>query len=234
MEHANIVAKIVKLLALAKGRGATPHEAAAAASAVQTLLLEHELTMKDVEAAARSPYTEERPHLLSSSRYRQDWESCLVKMISEHCLCLSVHLCPGRQVSVIGRAHQVAVAIHLIVFLRREIVRLARIQMPPMWKRSRREKWERNFAFGVICTVRQRLEQQRTAMPGEVTALVRRSDLALRAEVARRFPRATDGKKIKPRVSSAYVAGRFAGAGIPLSHAVAGPAPPIGALAGEV
>ncbi len=219
-----IVSKIAKLLALARGKGATPGEAAAAAAKVQELLLEHELSMEQVERAAEaSCYGEERHRLLSGRYHRAQWESVLVRTVAENLLCTVIQIGDSREVALIGRAHVIAVAVHLYVYLQREIARLARAEAPHYRKHSARDRWERKFALGAIVAIGQRLRARRHEAQADsaMGALVLHTKAALEREVARRYPRLRDGGSIRPRHDSiAWMAGLLAGRGIPLDDAV--------------
>lgn len=218
-----IVAKIGKLLGLARGRGATAGEAAAAAAKVQELLLEHNLTMEHVgDAAAASCYEEECHRLLSASSYRSGWESVLARIVGKNLLCAVIRVNASREVLFIGKPHNIAAAVHLVVYLQREIARRAAAGAPRYRRRSSRDRWRQRFSFGAVHEIGRRLEEERIAMRGEVVALVLRTDAALEAEVKRRHPDLRLSRVTKDRIdSAAYFQGRLAGRGIPLRNPVA-------------
>lgn len=134
-ELAAIVAKIHKLLAISEDRGASENEAALAASHVQRLLAEHNLSMATVEAAGGSSGSagqRKRGTVERKQVYR--WQRELMETLAKLNYChLTLRWKLTNSTSrafdgyeLVGRASNVATVEHLFDYLLAAIERLAR------------------------------------------------------------------------------------------------------------
>lgn len=124
---ADIVDKIRKLRAMAEG-STNEAEAASFADKVQKMLLEHNLTTDDIETVEDDKIAEED----FGEKYIDPWRRCLAGAVARFYMCefCNDHVWDGKNYhksfTIIGKAHNRAVAISMYHYLTTTTVRLAK------------------------------------------------------------------------------------------------------------
>ena len=158
-----IVRLVRELRALSEGTD-SPHEAAAAAARAQRLLLDHNLTVGDLDRLdeIEDPLVEHKSLFATGNRRVESWRQILVQSVAKACLCewmTSFFRDPApRTYSFIGRRSNVEVALYSYACLERQVTALADAE------RARRRKaklpvkgYIQNYCEGVVHTIQQRL-----------------------------------------------------------------------------
>lgn len=220
----SVLGRIRKLQRLS--RSSNEHEAALAVAKMQGLLFAHNLSLE----ALRDPseYVEEGREVGGRM-----WAQRLFASLCHNNFCQPLHGHPGYMVAV-GRRENVAAVNEMFVYLVREIERIATIA----YREYRRtdpwpegvKAWKGAFRSGVVGAIHTRLQAQRerdiqkvsTSMVGTEagTVVIRRLDLALQEEVARRYPNirpASNRRRAWLVSSSGYEAGQAAGRDLSLT-----------------
>ncbi|MFN2464287.1 MAG: DUF2786 domain-containing protein [Candidatus Dormibacteria bacterium] len=218
-----VVERIRKLQQLS--RSSNEHEAAAAAAKMQELLFDHNLSIESLNDPAE--WVEEKREIGA-----RVWARRLYITICRNNFCEPL-LGYGGRISAIGKRENVQSVNAVFIYLVREIERIAgtayagyRGEAP--WPETARE-WKAAFRLGAVAAIIGRLRAQRATdvqkieaavIGGESgTAIITRLDLALKAEVARRYPFLRTAPQRASRISSGagYSAGVAAGTRMSLS-----------------
>ena len=208
-------------------RSANEHEAALAAAKMQEILFAHNLSIE----ALRDPseYVETEREIGA-----RVWAQRLFATLCHNNFCQPLHGRAGFMYAV-GRRENVEAVNQLFVYLAGEIDRFARAA----YRRHRlagpdpepARPWTAAFRNGAVLSIAERLREQRerdiarltpsVAIPQDGTAIIRRLDQELAAEVARRYPNAGRhrGHRTWVRSSSGYREGQAAGARMSLARA---------------
>lgn len=213
-EQETILSKIRKLLTLAKDKAATPGEAAAAAARAQALLFEHKLSLVDVESKTgeKEAYGKEDTKL-GGAKNMMKWRQTLMFAVARYNFCRAISLGSSGVMSLIGKPTDVEFVKWLYGYLVEEIDRLARLYATAHAAPNNREPMIRQFAVGAVGVIRQRLAEQRQkdeVATQQSTALVLVTDAAVKAAVAKWFPKLSSVAGAKAAVNSAFHAGRAA------------------------
>ncbi|MEA2681785.1 MAG: hypothetical protein QOK05_113 [Chloroflexota bacterium] len=196
------------------------HEAALAAAKMQELLFRHNLSME----ALRDPseYVEEQRHV-----GRRIWARRLLVSLCRNNFCEPLHSSWGGDLFIVGRRDNVAAVNLMFAYLVGEIDRLARTSYAEYktntpWPEPGKT-WCLAFRSGAVVSITGRLRDQRerdinkvsTSVVGAETgtAIIRRLDAELSAEVTRRHPHLTAhrGSMSTIRSWSGFKAGQVAG-----------------------
>ena len=234
-----VLEKVKKLLRLADiSRGATPAEAATAAAKAQALLLEHNLCVEDVGDL----HKDEKPEEIGREIFGLDatyqtatWHSRLMYRIARPLLCRSVYYLAEQRVSLIGKPSNVAVVKYLYGYLYRQIEIMA-VEYQKTWREATRYKEgvvspndsaraKKDFCCGCVDTIGDRLDEQyakHSTSSDNSRALVVVSDKALQEAVKKHHPKVTKQKENRQHDMTSRLAGRVAGATIPLRTGVDG------------
>jgi len=194
MDRDTILDKIAKLLQLSVGKGATVHEAAAAAAAAAGLMEKYRIEQAEVDQLRDDQ---------NGDSLRDDdpldvlgkpvlWKITLGIGIAKLNYCRLVALSTrGRSKAsliLIGHRQDVAVVRQLYTYLRREIERLARASVAAerrsrdRWSRAEATLWGTSFRIGAVLEIVIRLrhakaqQRQAAASGGSERALVRLGD----------------------------------------------------------
>ena len=225
---APVLERIRKLQRLA--RSANEHEAALAAAKMQELLFKHNLSVE----ALRDPseYIEDQRHVGG-----RVWARRLMVSICKNNFCEPLHSTWGGEIFIVGRRENVNAVNEMFEYLVREVDRLARsayadYKRSTPWPESGRS-WCAAFRSGAVVTISARLRAQRELDVGKIaaavvgtetgTAIIRRLDVELQAEVARRHPRLGTRRYYSSDIRSwsGFQAGQAAGGRIAL-HSTGG------------
>lgn len=233
MVEDTILKKIKKLLALSN-KNSNENEAAAAAAKAQELLLQHNLSMAQVE----STDFEKREHVSHEYReiFRQNrinWKVDLANTVAMANLC-SI-LTSGRRLIWIGKPSNIEVAEYLWATLsddlesicdRRwnEIVRLRAMEketgINPFKDYSllyvHGKTWKNSFYYGAINTISQRLNETKKNLRvnENMNALIVTSDKEVEAYIKKTWPRLNHNNNSVRIYGSAYESGKAAGRNI--------------------
>ena len=190
----DIIDRITKLLALATSP--YEHEAAAAATKAQELLMEHNLRLEDVKTVHKSPDIPIEQIAIGSSSRKVYWKGSIANAIANANFCKMWWL--GGRMIVAGRSHNVAIALSLYDYLTNTIERLAadgvkaekqawRIYLSqiegtgiepiaePNWRR-----WKASFITGCSKRLSERIDAQTKRINAEVIRYTAVTGLACR------------------------------------------------------
>jgi len=220
-----VLERIRKLQRLS--RSGNEHEAALAASKMQELLFKHNLSIETLSEP--SEYVEEKRELGS-----RVWARRLMVGLCRNNFCEPLRAAWGGEIFIVGRRENVTAVNEMFVYLVGEINRLAKgsykdYKVGTPWPENA-NSWCSAFRSGAVATINGRLRAQReldvakiaTTVVGDETgtAIIRRLDIELKAEVSRRHPRLgtrrDQGSAIRSR--SGFQAGQAAGGRIALNR----------------
>jgi hypothetical protein len=229
MTDETILQRVKKLLALAHGRNATSGEAAAAAAKAQALLLEHNLTLAQVQGMPEpEQYGKANMHLGEASSFTIGWHRDLMFAVARYNFCRAVSYTGTHWIGLIGRPHDVEVVQWLYQYLSREIARLAKdaqAQHGPRGSAGASAAFGRAFCIGAVREIANRMaaaRRQAERAGAATTALVHVSAQALEAAFQRHFPKVQKTQGARPKDATAYLLGREAGRRIPLNRPMPG------------
>lgn len=156
--------KITKLLALAEGKGATPAEAANAASAAQALMERYRVTRATVEMSEDEPIVESAA--IWRGGRQVSWIQLLADGLARIYDCRILIDRSPASMMVVGHESDVVVVGYLFTYLQREIERLGRIALKkaPAVGRGGRRRWVANFRVGAAATICRRLKERRASL----------------------------------------------------------------------
>jgi hypothetical protein len=179
-----IIQKIKKLLSLSQS--SNQHEAALAASMAQKFMLEHKLSIGDIDLAGaeKSPVSEVFVTDDMGAFKMMAWKGTLLYGISLLNGCTTLRY-PKNRFQLIGRESDRQVVEYLACFLMREIERLAFADYEAQGFQDKKGRWNWAQAFGVgaarIIIQRMRDEQKEMEQSDtRVTALIVRENAALK------------------------------------------------------
>ncbi len=178
-----------ELRALSEGT-TSPHEAASAAAKAQALLLEHNLSLTDVEALDEStdPLVETKRSFAGTRRRIESWRHMLVQAVARSCLCewmTNFYSEPGpRTFSFIGRQSNVEVATYSYECLERQVQSLAEAEKKSRQRQKRPVRgYIQNYCEGIVHTIQAkqlagRQEFERTSETGRSVVVTRSTEAA--------------------------------------------------------
>ncbi|HWS84280.1 MAG TPA: DUF2786 domain-containing protein [Ktedonobacteraceae bacterium] len=213
-----VLAKIKKLLALSTS--SNPNEAAAAAAKAQELLMQHNLTLSQVETEVQA------------SSYKQDfvgtgsrvWKRLLLAVIARNNFCEAIYDSQKSHVIVIGEAHNQEVVTYLYAYLIAQLEPMAVAAYNQSSRTVHAKSWLDSFYIGAVESVSDRLEahkQEMVAASNECRSLVVVKDAELQDAVQKLYPHTRKGSAKRIRSSTGYDEGLEAGKRVPLNKAVA-------------
>jgi hypothetical protein len=191
-----VLRRIKHLLNKTVENGCTEGEALAALEKAQELLLNHNLSMGDVDAASKAEYArsgekvgEER--VRSEQKYIPFWMLYLGQHIAKHNFCRTL-LHNQRDLGFIGTATNVQASILMFNFIASQVVRLSRESHRERPRYIAAATWTKGFNEGLVHRVGERLRQLRAEQQAanvKVTALVVVSDKAVGEYIRTQYPR---------------------------------------------
>ena len=181
--NSSILNKVRKLLSLS--HSSNQHEAALAASRAQTLMLEHKLSMFEVENqdAAPSPVSEAFITQKQGVWTYMLWKGALIHGIAKLNGCTSIKYA-GNRMQLIGRSSDRELVEYLSCYLIHEIERLAfdDFALQGYFGNKKRWTWVQNFGLGAVSMILRRMKDDIEAMKqsdARVTAIAVREDKAV-------------------------------------------------------
>ncbi|MBY0277923.1 DUF2786 domain-containing protein [Candidatus Binatia bacterium] len=216
MSDTKILSKIKKLLALSAS--SNEHEAALAAEKAHELLMEHKLSMADVEAHSTDGREEVcEVELEWGKTYIDQWRDYLVVDVARafHCKVLRTHLSRDgkklRGYRFIGKPTDTGASVAMQTWLTSEIERLTKESGLPTWEL----RW--SFTCGAASTISKRIREsfdRRMREQPKYGALVVVDDHAVARYMAQRFGGKVrkGGKHARTRINAdAFRQGQAAG-----------------------
>jgi hypothetical protein len=232
----NIIEKVKKLLTMAE-RG-TEHEAAIAAAKAQTLLMQHNIDLSQIDT--RSEVNEQVCEwLLEAMSRRQIWKGNLANAIAEANFCRMWWL--GSDIKLVGKEHNVQIGRHLYDYLVEAVERVTKAALAA--ERQQRQDalhlfnhraWANSFRLGCAHRLCDRLQEQKLRLETEglpeasVSALTCVEAYQQESEAIAQWMRERNvqlGSKVRSQARtsrSGYQAGKAAGGSISLNHQMSG------------
>ena len=173
-----IIDRVNKLLALATS--ANEYEASAAAAKAQEILTEHNLGLEDIKTDQKSPALPIEQITIGSNSRKVYWKGFIANAIANANFCKMWWM--GGRMVVVGRRHNVAIALSLYDYLIKTVERLAAEEVKAQkqaWRiyLSQREgtsietlaqpnwrRWKSSFITGCSGRLLERIEEQRQRM----------------------------------------------------------------------
>ncbi len=231
----SVIGKVKKLLVLAE-RG-TEYEAAIAAAKAQTLLMQHNIDLSQIDPGERQVDEQVQEWLLEAMSRRQIWKGNLAHAIAEANFCRMWWL--GPDIKLVGKAHNVEIARHLYIYLveavervTKEALAVERDNYRDTFHLMRPRAWANSFRLGCTHRLCNRLLEQKQRMEAEglpeakVSALTCLEAYSRESEVLSRWIARQQiqlGGKVKSQAKtslSGYQAGKAAGDSIRLNRQI--------------
>ena len=189
-ENQKIIERIQKLLALSQS--SNEHEAAAALAKAQALLVEHNLTMAQVQArtGVKSSYVREVWWLAGADMWRRD----LLTQLARFSFCDVVYWRGTPKVSVVGESENIQAVRVMYLFIEEQLERFAASGFQTYQRRggqSHMRSWKTSFYQGALHTIGQRLRAERATLEASTNAcraLLVLKETDLKEAVASFFP----------------------------------------------
>ena len=214
-----ILDRIKKLQALA-GDNPSESEAIAAAAKVQDLLLEHNLSMSDVDSHSLGEPQERigkaEYAIPNANKLTITWKSILYHGIAKINFCETIKLNNSTKIALIGKPSNVQTVVYLADVLVRQIERMARAEGQTVL--SNRALYEREYCLGAAQRVLRRLREAKdqATSSGPGMALVVASGKQVDKVFRTFFPNIRHTRSSIGGRTSGYGAGQSAGNGISL------------------
>jgi hypothetical protein len=180
-----VLTKIKKLLALATS--SNPNEAASAAAKAQALLMQHNLTMSQIETHGQaSPYCE--AFVKTGSRV---WRQLLLVVLARNNFCEAIYDAATSQSILIGEPPNQEVVSYLYSYLVPQLEAMALTAYRLSGTTVHAKSWKDSFYIGALNSIKERLEAQRREMAAASNAcrsLVVVKDAELKAALHRLHP----------------------------------------------
>jgi len=246
MERSALIDRIQKLLNLADGaRNNSVAEAATAAALAQKLMLEHQLSLAEVQIDPEGPTADPVIEIVGEQTDKRtpSWLAGLLFAVGRANGCRVIRFRHQHKLTVIGPRSATETTVYLYQYLGREIERLCQRDKPKTLRgplgstvpvdHGYSKQWCQAFRLGAVDEVGRRLvaarqEQIATVAPARTatcTALVRRQDAAVATYMATHHPKLRTGRGPTCTNGGAYAAGRRAGGEINLGGGKGLPAP---------
>lgn len=211
-----ILSKIKKLLALSTS--SNPNEAALAAAKAQELLMQHNLTMSQVQTQEPSSY--ERSTVQTGKRV---WRRLLLTTIAQNNFCESIYNVTQHISVLIGETHNIEVVTYLYQYLIGQLEPMAVAAHQRSIAPVHGKTWFDSFYMGAVNSIHERLEAQKREMEAasnDCRALVVSKDAELKTAVMKFFPNVRNGGTKRVRSADGYFEGVEAGNRVALNKAI--------------
>ena len=182
-----LMGKIEKLLRMSKDIG-SPNEAAVAAAKVRNLLLEHNLTLSEVEAKDADVITKHIKVDQFFDKRHGKWISQLYGTLSKFNLCRSVisnykHNTSPPVITLIGKKETIEVVEYLANQLMARAFILEKLGWRDHYGREGRGAFRRGFLRGFVVGIYVQLDEQQARDSEAITALIVVEDAAVAEKV---------------------------------------------------
>jgi hypothetical protein len=240
-EAESLVIKIKKLMALSKS--SNENEAALAAAKAQELLVKYNIEMSQVENVKLD---REETRLVNDFKELFglnviEWKRDLAFAVAKGNLCKGVY--SGKGMYFLGKKANVEVAQFMYEVIMHDLERIAeekwqqiqalrkmQEQFPDVDLFSDRsllhvhgKTWKASFYVGAVRTIRDRLEENLTAMEADnpsITALITLDSAKLKEFMNQQFPKLISVKSAQASYRAAYESGRIAGHDIQFTRGI--------------
>ena len=217
MIDTTVLTKIKKLLALSTS--SNPNKAALAAAKAQELLMQHNLTMSQVEThGSESQYCE--AFVKTGSRV---WRRLLLTAIAQNNFCEVIYDPRIKSAALIGEPHNQEVVTYLHNYLVGQLEPMAATAYKLSLTTMHAKSWLDSFYVGAVNAIYERLVAQKNEMAAASNAcksLVVVKDAKLQAAVRKFYPSIKTGQAKRIRSSNGYHEGVEAGKRVALSKAI--------------
>lgn len=242
-----ILDKLSKLKASAEGEAKLGNTAAAEAfaSAINRMLLEHELSMTDIPVAGvkEEPIVEVRVNLdahgIKFSRVRIGWQEALARVVAPAHLCKFLITTGSNYITFVGTTQHATIAEYAYGVLAGAADRMSKEARDEYWRLHRdepdfesgnfRAAWLQGFIERIAERFREALAAEVKAAPaGESQALMRVNTALTRAKdyVAEKYKKSTPAAHMGSGISKGYHEGRKAADKITLGQKSVGTSTP--------
>jgi hypothetical protein len=211
-----VLTKIKKLLALSTS--SNPNEAALAASKAQELLMQHNLTMSQVEMHGESSYGQE--FVQTGSRF---WKRSLLTVIARNNFCEVIYEAQIKSAALIGEKHNQEVVTYLYGYLVSQLEPMAMTAYRLSDTTMHAKTWLDSFYMGAINAINARLKAQKAEMIAESNAcksLVVIKDAELQEALRKFYPDIKAEPKKRVKSLGGYREGVEAGKRVALNKAI--------------
>ena len=212
-----VLSKIKKLLALSTS--SNPNEAALAAAKAQELLMQHNLTMSQIDTNGQeSQYCE--ASVKTGSRV---WKRSLLTVIARNNFCDTIHDPQIKSTALIGEPQNQEVVIYLHSYLIGQLETMATTAYKLSGTRMHAKSWLDSFYVGATNSINERLKAQKAEMEAASNAcknLVVVKDGELQAAMSKLYPGFRKGKPKHARSLDGYREGVEAGKRVALNKGI--------------
>lgn len=211
-----VLTKIKKLLALSTS--SNPNEAAVAAAKAQELLMQHNLTMRQVQDHSESKY--EQTFVNVGSRV---WKRKLMTAIARNNFCETIYDPRIKSIALIGEPHNQEVVIHLHQYLVSQLETMAATAYKLSGSTMHAKSWLDSFYIGAVYSIYERLKAQKDEMAAASNtckSLVVVKDEELKVALDTFYPNLKKGPAKYIRSSNGYHEGIEAGKRVALNKAI--------------
>lgn len=225
-----ITERVKRLLALATSTNV--EEAASAWAKAQKLLIEHNLTLDQLQEKANNPLDKYHAVLVRHGN-RERWRTFLLHVIAKHHLCTSVANTGTSTSCVIGTQTNTEVVVQMYTFIVTQVELIAARAYANTVMYQHPRTWKQGFYHGVVETLHTRLQAEQARMTTPVTTPTRLTDnetvaehnaLAVQSKalitqtvqeldqaMAKFYPGAKKGRRVTVKAISAFRMGQEAG-----------------------
>lgn len=228
----DIAERVKRLLALAASSNV--EEATSAWAKAQKMLIQHNLTLDQLQEKQSDPLDKYHAVLVRHSN-RDRWRPFLLHTIAIHHLCTSVSNTGTGTSGVIGTQTNVDVVIQMYTFIVDQIELLANKAYANAITYHHPRTWKKGFYHGVVATLSKRLSAEQTKMTTPVTpvaapslvdgetitehntlavqsrALIIQTTQELDQATAKYYPKLKKGSRVTIKAPSAFETGQQAG-----------------------
>lgn len=211
-----ILAKIKKLLALSTS--SNPNEAALAAAKAQELLMQHNLTMSQIETHGESKYCEAFVNIGS-----RVWQRLLLTAIARNNFCEVIYNPQIKSAALIGEPHNQEVVTYLHNYLVGQLEPMAATAYKISGATMHAKSWLDSFYVGAVNAIYERLVAQKNEMAAASNAcksLVIVKDKELQTAMYKLYPHIRTARAKSVRSSNGYHEGVEAGKRVAINKAI--------------
>jgi hypothetical protein len=212
-----VLTKVKKLLALSTS--SNPNESASAAAKAQALLMQHNLTMSQVETQDKaSSYGQ--TFVKTGSRV---WRHYLLGVLARNNFCEVVYDTATSQACLIGEQQNQEVVTYLYTYLVSQLEPMALTAYKLSGSSIHAKTWKDSFYIGAVQSIKERLEAQKNEMVAASNAcrsLVVVKDAELKAAMYKLFPNIRKSTPKRIRCSNGFHEGREAGKCVALNKSI--------------
>jgi len=217
----NIIEKIRKLLALAANNSSI-EESASAASKAQAMLLEHHLSMAEIDLKEKPEEIQKHDLNIGGNKRTIVWRQALHHRIAQAHFCKTIFYPGTTKKTIVGKPTHIQIVQYLYDYLSKEIERQYKGWVERECFLSKPNF--RSYALGAVAGIHGKFMEQRKATENTVgqacTALVVAEDKEVSVAFRQYFPHTTKVARTRIGNAEAYHAGRVAGGNMNIPQGV--------------